>query len=175
MNPHDETELTSRLAALEGRVPVSASPPALRPRARRRRFAFSMAMAPALVLALVATVAAGVAGAVVVSNMVRGYEGIENPGQPLAGANMECMSPPVAARFLADHGFTVVIWQVEAGDPNSKTNDGLIATTSVQQKTPPAHGYVVPGGLQDDGSVIMVVDQRVGATGTGDCLGDPMP
>jgi hypothetical protein len=34
---------------------------------------------------------------------------------------------------------------------------------------------VIPGSILDDGSVIMVVDQRVGATGVGDCFGHPMP
>ena len=41
--------------------------------------------------------------------------------------------------------------------------------------TPPAHGYVIPGSLLPDGTVIMVVDQRDGATGVGDCFGKPMP
>jgi hypothetical protein len=130
-----------------------------------------MAMAPVLALAVVATTAAG---ALVVSSLVKGYPGIENPGQPLAGANMECMTPPAAAAFLAAHGFTRVDWQVEAGDPIAKT-DGQVRTTSVHQPNPPEHGYVVPGSLLDDGSVIMVVDQRVGATGVGDCYGKPMP
>jgi hypothetical protein len=88
---------------------------------------------------------------------------------------MECMDPPEAAAFLAAHGFTTVVWQVEAGDPNVNGVDGQGGTTSVQQPTPPEHGYVVPGSLLDDGSVIMVVDQRVGTTGVGDCYGAPMP
>ncbi len=174
MGHDDDLDLTVRLVALEARVPATGRPPALPDSSPRRRFAASMAMAPVLVLALAATAAAGAAGVVVVSNLVRGYEGIQNPGQPLAGAHMECMSPPEAAAFLTAHGFTDVTWQVEGGDPNVK-KDGQVATTSVQQSSPPAHGYVVPGSLLDDGSVIMVVDQRVGATGVGDCYGKPMP
>jgi hypothetical protein len=173
MDPdHTDLDLSSRLAALEARAPGQDRPPALPARRRRGRFAVSLAMAPVLVLAVVATTAAG---AVVVSNLVRGYPGIENPGQPLAGAHMECMTPPEAAAFLAAHGFRNVDWQVEAGDPNAKTADGNVATTSVHQPVPPEHGFVFPGSLLDDGSVIMVVDQRVGTTGAGDCYSAPMP
>jgi len=168
---NDDLDLSNRLAALEGRAPASAEPPALPVRRRRGRFAISMAMAPALVLALVATTAAG---AVVAVNLAQGHPGIQNPGQPMAGVHMECMTPPEAAAALAAHGFTNVVWQVEGGDPNAKLN-GQAATTSVQQATPPEHGYVIPGSVLDDGTVIMVIDQRVGATGVGDCFGKPMP
>lgn len=168
---HDD-DLSSRLAALEARAPANATPPVLPKRRRRGRFAVPIALAPVFVLAIVATTAAG---AMVVSNLVKGYPGIQNPGQPLAGAHMECMSPPEADAFLAAHGFTNVVWQVEGGDPSSKTADGQDATTSVQQAVPPEHGYVIPGSLHDDGSVIMIADQRVGATGVGDCYGHPMP
>ena len=170
---HDETDtdLSTRLAALEARVPAAAPPPTLPSRRRRGRFAVPIAMAPVLVLALVATTT----GAILVSNAVKGHEGIQNPGQPLAGAHMECMTPPEAGAFLAAHGFRNVDWQVEAGDPNAKTADGNVATTSVHQPVPPEHGFVFPGSLLDDGSVIMVVDQRVGTTGAGDCYGAPTP
>ena len=167
----DDIELETRLAALEARAPGSAQPPAIPTRGRRGRFAVSLAAAPVLVLALVATTAAG---AFVVSNMVKSYPGIQNPGQPLEGAHMECMTPPEAAVFLAAHGFTNVDWQVEGGDPNTKTG-GQAATTSVHTTTPPEHGFVIPGSVLDDGSVIMVIDQRTGATGVGDCYGQPMP
>jgi hypothetical protein len=168
---HDDLDLSSRLAALEARAPATATPRALPTRRRRGRIALSVAMAPVLILALVATTT----GAIVVSNLVKGYEGIQNPGQPLAGAHMECMTPPEAAAFLAAHGFRNVDWQVETGDPNTKAADGEAATTSVHQRVPPEHGFVIPGSLLDDGSVIMVIDQRIGATGVGDCFGAPMP
>ncbi len=130
-----------------------------------------MAMAPALILALVATTAAG---AVVITRMAEGYPGIENPGQPLAGAAMECMTPPEAAAFLAAHGYARVDWQVESGSVLTP-DGGKGSSTSVHVSTPPAHGYVIPGSLLPDGTVIMVVDQRDGATGVGDCFGHPMP
>jgi nitrate reductase NapE component len=168
---HDDHDISDRLAALEARVPAPAMPRALPPRRRRGRIALSIAMAPVLALALVASAT----GAIVVSNLVKGYPGIQNPGQPLAGAHMECMTPPAAAAFLAEHGFSVVDWQVEAGDPHAKGADGQIATTSVHQAVPPEHGFVIPGSLLDDGTVIMVIDQRVGTTGVGDCYGAPMP
>src|SRR4051812_644151 len=98
---HDDgLDITTRLTALEARAPASSAPPALPSRGRRGRFAVSMAMAPALALAVVASAAAGAA---VITRMAEGYPGIQNPGQPLAGAVMECMAPPEAAAFLAAH------------------------------------------------------------------------
>ena len=162
MDHDDDSDLVNRLAALEARAPAASTPPALPTRGRRGRFAISMAMAPALVLAIVATTAA------------QEHEGIQNPGQPLAGAHMECMSPPEAHAFLAAHGFGTVDWQVESG--TTVTPDGgKGSSTTAHQTTPPEHGYVIPGSLLDDGTVIMVADQRTGATGVGDCYGSPMP
>jgi hypothetical protein len=171
MDHDDDFDLSSRLAALEARAPASATPPALTSRRRRGRFAVSMAMAPVFVLAIVATTAAS---AYVVANLAEGHPGIQNPGQPLAGARMECMSPPEAAAFLAAHGFAKVDWQVESGTAVAP-DGGKGASSTVHQSTPPARGYVVPGSLLDDGTVIMVADQRTGATGVGDCFGQPMP
>ena len=122
------------------------------------------------------------AGAVVaVSQLTRGYPGIENPGQPLYGARMECMTPPQAAAFLAAHGYTDVVWQVESGemvrvsDGGAEGNAPKGPNTSVQQSTAPEHGYVIPGSVLDDGRLHMVVDRRVGASGVGECFGMPMP
>ncbi len=171
MDHDDDFDLSSRLAALEAHAPASAAPPALPGRRRRGRFAISMAMAPVLVLAIVATTAAS---AFVVANLAQEHEGIQNPGQPLAGAHMECMSPPEAATFLAAHGFGKVDWQVESGTAVAP-DGGKGSSTTVHQATPPAHGYVIPGSLLDDGTVIMVADQRSGATGVGDCFAQPMP
>jgi hypothetical protein len=166
-----DNDLSTRLASLEARAPASVAPPALSRGSRRGRFALPLAMAPVLVLAVVATAAAGAA---VISRMAEGYPGIENPGQPLAGANMECMTPPEAAAFLAAHGYPDVDWQVETG--TAVTPDGGKGTSSsVHVSTPPAHGYVIPGSRLPSGQVIMVVDQRVGATGVGACFGHPMP
>ena len=170
MNHHD-LDLDTRLAVLEARAPGSVRPPALSARGRRGRFAVSIAIASLFLVGIVATTAAG---AVFVSGLVRGYPGIQNPGQPLAGAHIECMAPREAAAFLAAHGFTNVDWQVEAGDPTKKV-DGQDGTTSVHTRIPPEHGYVIPGSVLKDGSVIMIIDQRVGATGVGDCFGHPMP
>jgi hypothetical protein len=168
---NDDAQLATRLAALEARVPATAEPPSLAPRRRRGRLPMAVAMAPLLVLALVATAAAGAA---VIGRLAEGYPGIENPGQPLAGAAMECMDPPAAAAFLAAHGFTRVDWQVETGTVLS-ADGGKGSSSSVHVTTPPAHGYVIPGSLLPDGTVIMVVDQRDGATGVGACFGKPMP
>ena len=107
--------------------------------------------------------------------MAEGYPGIENPGQPLAGASMECMTPPDAAAFLAAHGYTQVDWQVETGSATSRRTAARgRARPSTSRRRPP-HGLVIPGSLLPGGKVIMVVDQRAGATGVGDCFGHPMP
>jgi hypothetical protein len=162
-----DSGLDQRLAAMESRVTVAGAPPALGATGRRsRRFALSLSAAPVLVLAIAATAGA----AVVASGLARGYPGIQNDGQPMAGAHMECLTPPQAAALLAAHGFTSVTWQVESGSTAVK-GEG----SSTQQATPPQHGYVVPGSVLEDGSVIMVVDQRVDATGTGACPDLPMP
>jgi hypothetical protein len=169
---HIEPDLDRRLVALEARAPGRDDPPALAAGGRRRRFAVSLAMAPALVVALVAT---AMAGSLVISRLTaEGYPGIENPGQPLAGASMECMTPPEAQAFLAAHGYVDVVWQVESGTVLSP--DGAKGPSStVQQSVAPEHGYVIPGSVGGDGRLLMVVDQRVGATGVGDCFGMPMP
>jgi hypothetical protein len=167
----DHLDLSSRLLALEARVPANVTPPALPGRRRRGRFAVPIAMAPVLALAIVATTAAG---AIVVSNLAEGRPGIQNPGQPLAGAHMECMSPPEADAFLAANGFMDVDWQVESGTTVAP-DGGKGSSTTHHQDAPPEHGYVIPGSLLADGSVLMVADQRVGATGVGDCYGSPMP
>ena len=159
------SDLDRRLAALEARVPEPGRPAVTVERARRRRLA-PIALAPVLILVLAATV---VAGGAIVGRLAQSHPGIENPGQPMAGVGMACMTPPQAAGALAAHGFVRVDWQVERGDIATKTG------TSTHQPTPPEHGYVVPGSVLEDGSVIMVVDQRVGATGSGDCAGEPMP
>ena len=167
---HDD-DLHDRLAALEARAPADTTPPTLPARRRRGRFAVPIALAPVFVLAIVATAAAG---AVVVANLAEEHEGIQNPGQPLAGAHMECMSPPEADVFLETHGFPTVDWQLETGTTNAP-DGGKGSSTTAHQATPPAHGYVIPGSVLDDGSVIMVADQRIGATGVGDCFATPMP
>jgi hypothetical protein len=175
MDDHDrrfDIAVDARLVAMEARAPGRDDPPVLERRARRRRFAAPLATAPALVLAFVATAAAGT---VVISRLTaEGYPGIENPGQPLAGASMECMTPPQAQQFLADHGYTNVVWQVETGSVLSP-DGGKGQSSTVQQASAPEHGYVIPGSVHGDGRLTMVVDQRDGATGVGDCFGKPMP
>jgi hypothetical protein len=154
-----DRELGVRLAALEGTAPAPAGPPSLSLPVLRRHVALSLTVGPLLALAVVAT---AVGGVVLVSSLVRGYPGIENPGQPLAGANLECMTPAQAAAFLAGHGYTGVVWEVT-------TSSG-----GYQTATPPEHGYVNPGAVVGDGHLHMVIDQRPGG-GVGACYGKPMP
>ena len=167
-----DLELDRRLMALAARAPGSDDPPTLPIGGRRRRLAVSLATAPALVIALVAT---AMAGSLVISRLTaEGNPGIENPGQPLHGASLECMTPPEAEAFLAAHGYADVAWQVETG--TLVAPDGGKGTSStIVQAHAPAHGYVIPGSIGSDGRLTMVVDQRIGATGVGDCYGAPMP
>ena len=164
--------LDGRLAALEAALPAPTAPPSVIAAGRRRigRRGLAFIVAPVALFAMVVTAAAGAA---LLGSPARGAPGIQNPGQPLAGANLECMSPPMAAAFLEAHGFHSVVWQVESGDPTTGGPKG--DASSRQQSTPPIHGFVIPGALLPDGRVIMVVDQRVGATGVGACFGRPMP
>ena len=165
---HDDDDLNSRLTAMEARAPGARRPlPNLSRPAPRSRLLAPVALAPALVLAIAATAAAG--GAVAGMLAVQARPGAENPGQPLAGAGLECMSPLQAASYLAGHGFTNVVWQVESGSVSGKTG------TTTQEAVPPAHGYVVPGAFLGDGQLIMIIDQRADATGVGACFNEPMP
>jgi hypothetical protein len=156
-----EGDLRDRLIAMESRL-ETPEPPAL-PSRRSRRLALSFAAGPLLVLAVVATAAAGI----VIANQAHAYPGVENPGQPLAGARMECMTPPQAAAYIAAHGIANVTWQVER-DASGPVVDGKKPSTSTQQATPPDTGLVVPGSIVD-GTLLMVVDQRAGAQTSGAC------
>jgi hypothetical protein len=156
MVDHDRS-LRDRLVAMESRL-ETAAPPEIRSRAGRR-FALSFAVAPLLILVLAGT---AVAGAAIVSGAVRGYEGVENPGQPLYGAQLECMTPPQAAAYIAAHGITKVQWQVEQDDPAANTTERLGSRT-VFQATAPETGVVVAGAIVDDGTLDMLVDQHKGA------------
>jgi hypothetical protein len=159
-------DLDTRLTALEARQPVAARPPQLPVSSgRRRRGAVALLAAPVLVLLLGAT---ALAGPTIYGMLVRGAPGIENPGQPLHGANLECMTPPEAAAYLVAHGYTDVLWQIEV------TDKGPGAADPQQVAWPPEHGFVVPGAIID-GQLHMIVDQRPGAHGVGACFGMPMP
>ncbi len=162
-------DLDPRLAAMEARVRVDAALPVVTETRRPRRSMTAMIAAPALVLVIGAT---ALAGAAATGLIAFGAPGVENPGQPLAGANLECMTPTQAAAYLGAHGFMNVIWQVETmtKDPTGST----IPRPPVMAATPPEHGYVVPGSVVD-GHLVMVVDQRADARGTGACVDMPMP
>jgi hypothetical protein len=163
MNETD-TDLRDRLVAMESRL-GTAEPPAL-PARRIRRLALSIVGGSLLVLALVATAAAGV---IVIGGPVRGFPGVENPGQPLAGAQMECMTPPQAAAFIAAHGITKVQWQVEQDDPSADV-PGRPGSKTLFQGTAPETGIVVAGAIVD-GTLLMLVDQRGFAARPPHCVG----
>jgi hypothetical protein len=156
---HADDDLKARLTAIEGRAPAFEPPPISVGRRRRLTLSLGSAMLLVFVLAAVA-----VAGAIVVRTDVRGYPGVENPGQPLAGVHLECMSPPQAAAYLATRGYTHVLWQVDSG-----TGEPTFSTAA------PTHGYVVAGFIDDNGQLNMLVDQRTGSSGSGACAGMTMP
>ena len=161
---HDDLEL--RLTRIVGQLPIVGEPPVYRGPRHRRVWGLSSAFALVILLASAVGV---VAFPRIVGTLVQGYPGIENPGQPLANAGLECMSPPEAAQYLAAHGFSSVVWEVQSGDPARRTDVSTI------QSVPPAHGYVVPGAVLNDGKLHMIVDERVGATGVGKCAQMSMP
>jgi hypothetical protein len=160
-----DAELDERLGQLEARVPGDL-PPAIRGRWRARRILGVSLAGTTLNLVLASAVVGGTA--LVLGNLLSA-PGVENPGQPLYGAGLECMSPPGAAAYLREHGFTDVVWQVEwvYGKANSRP--------SVQVATPPEHGYVIPGAILSDGRLHMVVEQGPLAGGVGQCFGNPTP
>ncbi len=164
-----DNDVKTRLGAMEARAPGPREVPneTAAPKARRKLFG-SVALAPMLVLAVAATAAAGVAGVAGIF-AVTSHEGAENSGQPLAGAQLECMTPPQAESYLAARGYTNVVWQVETGS----LAEGVDKSTD--QSSAPDHGFVVPGFFFNDGKLFMLVDQRDGTTGVGNCTGFSVP
>lgn len=156
----DDSELKARLSELEARVPVTAAPAPGRRRRMTPLLGGSLAAAVVLLVAATATIGA----AVVTRTDVRGYPGVENPGQPLAGAKLECMTPPQAQAYLTAHGFTNVVWQIE--------RDG---SATAFASNPPARGYVIAGFIDDEGVLNMLVDQRASAQPFPSCSGSPTP
>ena len=154
-----DIELDKRLGQLEARVP-GAEAPMLGGRRRAPRI-LGGSLAGTILVLLAATTVVG--GAVIVSGVGRTAPGVQNPGQPLYGAGLECMSPPEAEAYLTDHGFPDAVWQV--------WRDGL---ATVLVSTPPEHGFVVPGSILD-GVLYMIVDQRASGAAVGACFGAPMP
>jgi hypothetical protein len=158
-----DRDLGKRLAAMESRVNAVA-PPDLHTR-RSRRTVLSLMAAPLLILAVAGTAVAGIT----IVNQAHGAPGVENQGQPLYGAQMECMTPPQAAAYIAAHGITKVTWQVESDAP-APVGAVKPGSRTVVQATAPQTGIVVPGAIVD-GTLLMVVDQRSGAQPSGVCTG----
>jgi hypothetical protein len=165
-SPDNDLDLGVRLSRILDRLPTEGQPPAHRVPRHRRVVGLTVTFVLAVLLASVVGVAAV---PTLVGTLVHGQPGIQNSGEQLANAGMECMSPPEAATYLAAHGFSNVVWEVQSGDLAQNTS------VSTSQSAPPAHGYVVPGAVLDDGKLHMIVDQRVGATGTGKCSQMSMP
>lgn len=161
-----EEDLGPRLTRIVGQLPIAGEPPAYRGPRHRRVAGLS---ATSVLVILLASAVGVIAIPRVVGTLVQGFPGIENPGQALANAGLECMSPPEAAQYLAAHGFSTVVWEVQSGDLSKDIDVSTI------QSAPPAHGYVIPGAVLDDGKLHMIVDERVGAHGIGKCAQMSMP
>ena len=101
LDPGLEGALRDRLARLEAAAPAAAPPlmPFPAPRTHKLR---GLGLALAAVLLVGAATAAGTT----VLNNARGHEGLFNPGQPLACTGVERMTPPEAADWFAQHGYT---------------------------------------------------------------------
>ncbi len=132
-----------------------ATPPEV-PQTRGRRV-WPIVLGPALAFAIVGSAV----GAVLVTDLVLPHASVEDPGQPLAGAQLECMSPLEARHFLEGRGFADVVWQVERD--TGQTVDSGSTLSDV--------GYVIPGSILSDGRLHMIVDARTGATPVGACSG----
>lgn len=165
-SPDDEVDLGLRLTRIVDQLPIVGEPPAYLGHRHRRIAGLSATSALVVLLASAVGVAAI---STVVGTLVIGHPGIENPGEALPNARLECMSPPEAAQYLTAHGFGSVVWEVQSGDLAQNTDVSTIQTT------PPVHGYVVSGAVLEDGGLHMIVDQRVGATGSGKCAQMSMP
>jgi hypothetical protein len=117
----------------------------------------------------------------------------------IAKARLECMTPPEAATWLADHGYKNVVWDTNAGHGTIQVGDSasalpviepgasLPAATAGEQDgmpaapsgvdrstTPPAEGVVSPGPTID-GTLIMFVDTTPGAERPTTCPSASMP
>ena len=159
-DPRLDIELRDRLARLEAAAP-GALPPMLPAPATRTHKLRGLGLALAAVLLIGAATTAGSA----VLNEARSHEGLFNPGQPLACTGVERMTPPEAADWFAQHGYTVT-WQIETRNGGS-TKD---ASTSRRSSTPPQTGYVIDGVLEGDHILTMVVETGPAAQPRG-----PMP
>jgi hypothetical protein len=165
----NDADLDTRLINLAAQAPADELGRGWRSTARRRSPTVSLALGAVLSLTVGAAALAGAvsSGALVIpwtANQLGPsfHPAAENPGQPLAGAGLECMSPRQAADYLAAHGYTKVTWEVD--------RDGSTSNTP----SPPTHGYVIPGAIVN-GTLTIVIDQRAGASGVGTCAGMPMP
>jgi hypothetical protein len=162
MTPDD---LDTRIAALERRVPVDAAPPDIAPARRRtRRRALALTAAPVLVPAIAATAVAGVN---LVGTYVIGPTGPVDPA--LAGAGLECMTPPEAAAWLASHGYDAVVW-----DTVDVTAGGETIPLDAQVAPPLPSGapeQVTVVAIGDGGIIGTVPDGAGTITVTGDAVG----
>ena len=143
-----DVTLRDRLLRLEAAAP-SALPPVLPASATRTHKLRGLGMALA---AVVLVGGAATAGSVVLNN-AHASPGLFNAGQPLACSGVDSMTPPEAAHWLAQHGYTVT-WQIETRNGGS-TKDG---STSSRSTTPPQTGYVVGGVLEGKHVLTMVVE-----------------
>jgi hypothetical protein len=191
MMTHDDID--TRLAAIEGRVPVEAGPPEVAPAAarRRRRSTLALVAAPILVLAVGAT---ALAGAEVIRIVTTTGSSALDVDDAIATAGLECMTPPEAAAWLAAHGYDDVVWDTSAGhgtidagpaasalpvlDPDGSLppaasntpgeGPGLVPPGVTRTTTPPPDGIVWPGPMMD-GTLLMFVDATPGAERPATC------
>jgi hypothetical protein len=156
LDPDLDAALRDRLSHLEAAAPGALPPmlPAVTTRTHKLR-GLGLALAAVVLIGGAAT-----AGSVVFNNAI-GRPGLFNAGQPLACTGVERMTPPEAAHWLSQHGYTVT-WQIEARTGGSTKE----SSTSTQSATPPQTGYVIDGVLEGK-HLTMVVETGPGATPRG--------
>lgn len=152
-----ELDLRTRLARLEGAVPVTGT--FRRPRwwlARPVRTSAAV-VAASVLLAFAAGLAAG---QFVNPQGPIGHEGLENPGQPFHGTGITCMTPADANALIVARGFSVT-WQIEDRDPSGSGSTTL-------SDVPPPRG-IVDGGFVEGRHVHVVVSVGSGSLPHGNC------
>jgi hypothetical protein len=110
---------------------VDVGPPLAAEPRRRRRSALALVAAPILVLAIGATAIAGVGVIQMITTSSSGNLDIDDD---IAKAGLECMTPPEAATWLADHGYKNVVWDTNAGHGTIQVGDSASALPVIDRR-----------------------------------------
>jgi hypothetical protein len=153
----DDHEINDRLQAFEASVPVTGRAPEVRrPRVSRGRTAL-VAVAAVVVLAG-GTAASGVLEA-------QASPGAFDPGQPLHCEGVAKMTPREAEKWLRNHGYDDVTWQVEDRTPGVPKGQ----QRSEQSRIAPEKGKIASAVFISRTELIVLVETGQGAIRADDC------